>query len=185
MQNGPSSQQSSPPPVRRRTEDELPEGIRALKNRFSAASPATSSPSPQVQCQCSTAALIRICRPTCPTCQDCDSAEIPTTQQTCLSSIPQYSCIYKAQMSTHASCPIFVQPILLPKDVNPKAPPPLHFEVEYKPGSKFWPYKELKGQHKPVAQSKYTNFHDHIQHYQSCLRFTTCLLKHVMYVQAA
>ena len=48
VQDRHSSQQSSAPPVRRRTEDELPEGIRALKNRFSSASSDSSSPSPQV-----------------------------------------------------------------------------------------------------------------------------------------
>ena len=37
------------PPARRKTEDELPEGIRALKTRFSGASPSNNTPSPQVQ----------------------------------------------------------------------------------------------------------------------------------------
>ncbi|KAL3133407.1 hypothetical protein ABBQ38_007275 [Trebouxia sp. C0009 RCD-2024] len=78
----PSSKPSSTPAVRRRTEDELPEGIRALKNRFSSASPGSSTPPPQ--------------------------------------------------------------PIPLPKDVNYQGPSPVHLEVEHKPGSKFWPYKELK-----------------------------------------
>ncbi|KAL3148972.1 hypothetical protein ABBQ32_001828 [Trebouxia sp. C0010 RCD-2024] len=77
-----SSKPSSTPPVRRRTKDELPEGIRALKNRFSSASPGSSTPAPQ--------------------------------------------------------------PSSLPKDGNHQGPSPVHLEVEHKPGSKFWPYKELK-----------------------------------------
>lgn len=73
---------SHTPPARRKTEDELPEGIRALKDRFSGASPSSSSTSPQ--------------------------------------------------------------PIPLPKEAAPKSAPIVHLEVEHKPGSKFWPYKELK-----------------------------------------
>ncbi|DBA74375.1 hypothetical protein WJX77_007523 [Trebouxia sp. C0004] len=36
------------------------------------------------------------------------------------------------------------QPIPLPKEAAPRSGPILHHEVEHKPGSKFWPYKELK-----------------------------------------
>lgn len=71
------------PPARRKTEDELPEGIRALKTRFSGASPSNNTPSPQ--------------------------------------------------------------PIPLPKEANQAVAPLVHLEVEHKPGSKYWPYKELTG----------------------------------------
>ncbi|DBA92025.1 TPA: hypothetical protein ACH3X2_003907 [Trebouxia sp. C0005] len=36
------------------------------------------------------------------------------------------------------------QPIPLPKEAAPKSVPVVHLEVEHKPGSKFWPYNELK-----------------------------------------
>lgn len=36
------------------------------------------------------------------------------------------------------------QPIPVPKEAAPKSVPIVHLEVEHKPGSKFWPYKELK-----------------------------------------
>ena len=48
VQNGVSSQERSTPPVRRRAADQMPEGIGALQDRFTSASPASSSPSPQV-----------------------------------------------------------------------------------------------------------------------------------------
>ncbi|DBB09453.1 hypothetical protein WJX82_002099 [Trebouxia sp. C0006] len=78
----PTESNSDTPPVRRKTEVDLPEGIRALKDRFSGASPSSTSISPQ--------------------------------------------------------------PIPLPKEAAPKSVPIVHLEVEHKPGSKFWPYKELK-----------------------------------------
>lgn len=77
---------------------------------------------------------------------------------------------------------VSVQPIPLPKDVNPKAPSPLHLEVEHKPGSKFWPYKELKGQHEPVAQPAHTKPITHIM--ISSLHVTSCLLKQLVSVHA-
>jgi hypothetical protein len=40
---------------------------------------------------------------------------------------------------------VLMQPIPLPKEAAPKSVPIVHLEVEHKPGSKFWPYKELKG----------------------------------------
>ncbi len=40
---------------------------------------------------------------------------------------------------------VLMQPIPLPKEAAPKRVPIVHLEVEHKPGSKFWPYKELKG----------------------------------------
>ena len=38
-----------------------------------------------------------------------------------------------------------MQPVRLPKEAAPQSAPVVHLEVEHKPGSKFWPYKELKG----------------------------------------
>ncbi len=43
-----------------------------------------------------------------------------------------------------------MQPIPLPKEAAPKSVPIVHLEVEHKPGSKFWPYKELRGADKSL-----------------------------------
>lgn len=40
---------------------------------------------------------------------------------------------------------LWMQPVPLPKEAAPQSAPVVHLEVEHKPGSKFWPYKELKG----------------------------------------
>ena len=40
---------------------------------------------------------------------------------------------------------LWMQPVPLPKEAGPQSAPVVHLEVEHKPGSKFWPYKELKG----------------------------------------
>ena len=45
---------------------------------------------------------------------------------------------------------MLMQPIPLPKEAAPKSVPIVHLEVEHKPGSKFWPYKELRGADKSL-----------------------------------
>ena len=40
---------------------------------------------------------------------------------------------------------LVMQPIPLPKEANQAVAPLVHLEVEHKPGSKYWPYKELTG----------------------------------------
>ena len=40
---------------------------------------------------------------------------------------------------------LVMQPIPLPKEANQAVASLVHLEVEHKPGSKYWPYKELTG----------------------------------------
>ena len=40
---------------------------------------------------------------------------------------------------------LWMQPVPLPREAVAGSAPVVHLEIEHKPGSKFWPYKELKG----------------------------------------
>ena len=79
-----------------------------------------------------------------------DPADIDMQRSVPCTQTSSQTLISAAQCQGNAEKCVCVQPVPLPKDADLKAHSLVHLEVEHKPGTKFWPYKELKGWYKVV-----------------------------------